>query len=73
MNLTLDVTPTAADRVEANRLQAEDVLGNGNKIRDLMVSCYVAEQGEGGQPEEVHERRTDGTCRCGYNGPYRRR
>jgi hypothetical protein len=69
MNLNLDAHATPAERQEADRLQAEDVIANGVKIHDLIVSCYVAD-GEDGRPEEVHERRmSDRSCRCGYNKP----
>lgn len=64
----LDFHATPAERAEADRLSKIDILGNGNKIHDLIVSCYTAEHGEDGRPEDVHERKiSDGTCRCGYH------
>lgn len=66
----IDVHATAAEKAEADRLAAEDVMGNGALIHDLMVSCYTAAQGENGRPEDVHEQRlSDRSCRCGYNKP----
>lgn len=35
---------------------------------DEMVSCYET-TGEYGRPETVHERRSDGSCKCGYYTP----
>lgn len=53
----------ASDRAAADKL---DPITDGNKIHDLLVSCYVG-TGEDGRPEQVHERRlSDGSCRCGY-------
>jgi hypothetical protein len=63
----LDFHATPDERKQADALAREDILGNGNAIHDLSVSCYTALQGEDGRPEDVHERKlSDGTCRCGY-------
>jgi hypothetical protein len=63
----LDFHATPDERAEIKRLCAEDVMGNGERIADLSVSCYTG-TGEDGRPEDVHERRrSDGTCRCGYH------
>ena len=35
---------------------------------DLLVSCYTGND-EGGRPENVHETRRDGSCRCGIRKP----
>jgi hypothetical protein len=69
MTTILDIHATPAERAEADRLAKEDVIGNGNAIHDLDVSCYEA-RGEGGKWEEVHEQRlSDRSCRCGYYQP----
>lgn len=66
----VNVHATAAEKAEADRLSAEDVIANGARIYDLSVSCYTAAHGEDGRPEDVHERRlSDGSCRCGYHKP----
>lgn len=63
----LDFHATPDERKQADALAREDILGNGNAIHDLSVSCYTALSGEDGRPEDVHERKlSDGTCRCGY-------
>lgn len=64
----LDFHASATERQEADRLAKIDIIANGVKIHDLSVSCYTAECGEDGRPEDVHERKiSDGTCRCGYH------
>ncbi len=66
MQFVLDANATQDERDEAGRLAAEDVMANGQAIADLLVSCYEA-RGEGGAWEEVHELRSDRSCRCGRN------
>jgi hypothetical protein len=68
----LDFHSTPAERAEADRLSEDDVIANGSKIHDLLISCYTT-SGEDGRPEDVHENRlSDGGCRCGTNRPWRR-
>lgn len=64
----MNALPTARDRSAS--LTA---VGMGEMIAamDAIVSCYESEHREEGRKiiEQVHERRSDGSCRCGYYVP----
>ena len=70
MSATLTLPALPSDRDRSASLTA---VGMGEMIAamDALVSCYESEYREDGRKiiEAVHERRSDGSCRCGYYVP----